>query len=354
MPRGPRLDAEGALHHVMVRGIEKRDIFLSDDDREDLLARLAVLVPASGVAVYAWSLMPNHFHLLLRSGSSGLSTFMRRLQTGYAVAFNRRHRRAGHLFQNRFRSVLVEEEPCFLDLVRYLHLNPLRAEVVRSMRGLDTYPWSGHAVLLGNRESLWQDVGEVLGRFGEDAVQAQSTYRQFVAEGVEQGRRSELNGGGLIRSIGGREKIEEFRRGRERWMSDERVLGSGEFVKQVIAAAEQRMLPRVRPEVQEDVLKDLLGSLATRLGVEVREVFGLGRRQEVSRVRAVFSYLAVVKLGVPLTAVAHFLHVTVPAVKLALPRGSQRFNELGIEVEGLVEKYIRSTQSGGQRTKVLQ
>lgn len=95
----------------------------------------------------------------------------------------------------------------------------------------------------------------------------------------------------------------------------------------------------MRPEHREDVLKGLLENLTTRFGVEVREVYGLSRRQEVSRVRAMFSYLAVVKLGMPLTAVARFLHVTVPAVSLALPRGSHRFIELGIEVEQFVNKF---------------
>lgn len=128
----------------MVRGIEKRNLFRSDDDRADLLERIGFLVPETGAAIYAWRrLMPNHFHRLLRSGQAGLSTFMRRLQTGYAGAFNRRHGRSGHLFQNRFKSSLVEEEAYFLELVRYLHLNPRRSGLVRSLPGLAAYPWSG-------------------------------------------------------------------------------------------------------------------------------------------------------------------------------------------------------------------
>jgi putative transposase len=281
MPRGPRLDVEGALHHVMVRGIERRDIFQTDVDREDLLARLAVIVPACGVAIYAWSLMPNHFHLLLRSGSTGLSTFMRRLQTGYAVAFNRRHRRVGHLFQNRFKSVLVEEEPCFLELVRYLHLNSLRAGVVKSLRELDSYPWSGHAVLLGKREASWQNADEVLERFGKEYKRARHAYRQFVSDGMTQGRRPELSGGGLIRSIGGRQKLEAFQRGRERWLSDERVLGSGDFVKQVTEESERCESFRARPELQEEELKHLLEQLSTRYKIDIKEVCGPSRRREV-------------------------------------------------------------------------
>ena len=119
----------------MVRGIEKWEVFWSDHDRLDLLGHIAALAPETETAIYAWSLMPNHFHLLLRSGPAGLSTFMRRLQTGYAGAFNRRHKRTGHLFQNRFKSILIEEDAYCLELVRYLHLNPLRAGLARSLWG---------------------------------------------------------------------------------------------------------------------------------------------------------------------------------------------------------------------------
>ncbi len=101
MPRGPRLDTEGALHHVMVRGLEARNIFLSDKDREDLVKRLTEIAPKTGTGIYDWSLMSNHFHLLLRTGGESISRTMRRILTGYAVSFNRRHKRVGHLFQNQ-------------------------------------------------------------------------------------------------------------------------------------------------------------------------------------------------------------------------------------------------------------
>ena len=98
MPRQSRIDAPGALHHVIVRGIERRKIFLNDQDRYDFLDRLGAVIEHTGTICYAWALMPNHFHLLLRTGNAPLATVMRRLLTGHAVSFNRRH---GHLFQNR-------------------------------------------------------------------------------------------------------------------------------------------------------------------------------------------------------------------------------------------------------------
>ena len=125
MPRQPRLDAPDTLHHVMVRGLERRVIFRDDADRADFVTRLGALAERGALTVYAWALLPNHAHLLVRTGSRPLARSMRSLLTGYAGAFNRRHHRAGHLFQNRYKSIVVEEEPYLLELVRYLHLNQI-------------------------------------------------------------------------------------------------------------------------------------------------------------------------------------------------------------------------------------
>ena len=174
MPRGPRLDAPGVLHHVMARGIEGRALFREDRDRADFVRRLAALAQAGAVTVYAWALLPNHVHLLVRSGHRPLSRTMRSLLTGYAGAFNRRHHRKGHLFQNRYKSVVVEEAPYFLELVRYLHLNPLRTGIVQDLRALDRYPWSGHAALVGRGTIPWQATRTVLARFAPTRRRAQA------------------------------------------------------------------------------------------------------------------------------------------------------------------------------------
>ncbi len=106
MPRKARLDAPGVLHHIIIRGIERRKIFKDDQDLKDFLNRLSILLPETQTICYSWVLMPNHAHFLLRSGSAGISQLMRRLLTGYAVSFNRRHRRPGQLFQNRYKSII--------------------------------------------------------------------------------------------------------------------------------------------------------------------------------------------------------------------------------------------------------
>ena len=130
MPRKSRIDAPGALHHIIVRGIDRRRIFENDGDRDHFLSRLSDILTETKTACYAWALIPNHFHLLLRTSDVSISTVMRRLLTGYALWFNKRHRRYGHLFQNRFKSILCQEEVYLLELVRYIHLNPIRSELV--------------------------------------------------------------------------------------------------------------------------------------------------------------------------------------------------------------------------------
>jgi REP element-mobilizing transposase RayT len=190
----------------MVRGLDRRKIFLSDRDKEDLIKRFSRVFPKVGAWLYGWSFLPNHFHLLLRTGPVALSSVMRRILTGYAVAFNLRHRRSGHLFQNRYKSILVEEESYLLELVRYIHLNPVRAKLVEDIEELESYPWSGHSALMGKIKAPWQDCRFVLGQFGKGVRGGRGNYRKFVAEGIGQGRRGELMGGGLIRSVGGWEK----------------------------------------------------------------------------------------------------------------------------------------------------
>ena len=134
MPRKARIDSPGALHHVIIRGIERRKIFRSDYDRENFVVRLSELIPETQTDCFAWALIPNHAHLLLRTGSIPVSVFMSRLLTGYAVWFNKKYRRRGQLFQNRYKSILCQEYPYLKELVRYIHLNPLRAGLVEDMK----------------------------------------------------------------------------------------------------------------------------------------------------------------------------------------------------------------------------
>ncbi len=151
MPRTARLDAPGVLHHVMIRGIERRKIFRSNKDSEDFIERLADLCPGTHTTCYAWAFMSNHAHFLFRTGKEPLSRLMRRLLTGYVIGFNHRNSRNGQLFQNRYKSIICQEERYLRELVRYIHLNPIRAGMVQGLDELRSYEYCGHSALMGRR-----------------------------------------------------------------------------------------------------------------------------------------------------------------------------------------------------------
>lgn len=149
MPRGPRIDAPGATHHVVHRGIERREIFVDDVDREAFLVRLDRLSTWMRFFVFAWVLMPNHVHLVVGTELGVLSRLMARLGTSYALYFNARHGRAGHLFQNRFWSKPIEHE--LEGVIHYVHMNPVRAGIITEAE-LPTYPWCGFGAQVERRE----------------------------------------------------------------------------------------------------------------------------------------------------------------------------------------------------------
>ena len=174
MPRQSRLELPGSLHHIMARGINGQDIFSDEKDFNHFRDRLGDLISQSSNQCFAWVLMKNHFHLLLRSGDEPLSRMMRRLLTGHAVSFNRRHKRSGHLFQNRFKSILCQEDTYFLQLVRYIHLNPIRSGVVKTIKTLNKYPFSGHAYIIGLLKNEWQNTQYPLQWFGRQKRRSQA------------------------------------------------------------------------------------------------------------------------------------------------------------------------------------
>ena len=343
MPRGARLDAPGALHHVMVRGIERGLLFRDDRDCAEFVARLAQVVHRTGLTVLAWALLPNHLHLLVRTPSvqrgrpyrPALPTAMRQLLTGYAGAFNRRHKRVGHLVQNRYRSTLVDEESYLLELVRYIHLNPLRAGVVRSLAALAQYPWSGHSAILGQVERPWQATAEVLGCFGAGRRTEGRQYRDFVAAGVAQGRRREFQGGGLRRSAGGWTEVAALRRGREHWAADERVLGSGAFVETILQEAGPPKCAWPRPRALA-AIPLLLKRCAELWDVGLVELQQGSRRRRVAEARAAIASLAVVQLGLPAALVARELAVTPAVVRRGVERGPALLEDRHIDGEKLL------------------
>ena len=320
MPRRARLDAPGTLHHVMVRGIERGKIVDDDTDRKNFVSRLEDLSIDTKTRVYAWALMNNHAHILLRSSASGLSDFMRRFLTGYAISYNRRHRRWGHLFQNRYKSIICEEDAYFKELVRYIHLNPYRVKSVKTFAQLDRYRWCGHSVIMGKIENQWQDREYVLKWFGQKQSEAKRAYRNYVQKGINYGRRPELVGGGLIRSLGGWSAVKAMRRSMDRELSDERILGSGGFVERIIQEAEAKIKYQLPANEHHRMIDEFIGKLCTDAGVSVEELRAGSRRREVSLLRADIAIGLVRGHGVALAEVARRVGVSTSAISKIIKR----------------------------------
>jgi putative transposase len=320
MPRQARLDAPGTLHHVMVRGSEGREIVDDEKDRKRFVGLMGSLASETDTRIYAWALLSNHAHILLRTGPLGVSKYMKRLLTGYAVFYNRRHRRHGHVFQNRYKSVVVEEEPYFQELVRYIHLNPLRARMVGSFAQLNRYRWCGHSVILGRRSNEWQDRNYVLQWFGGKADEAKRAYRQFVKGGVEQGRRSDLVGGGLIRSQGGWAAVKQMRRQGVREKSDERILGSGQFVQQLIEHSDEgrRKKLSVREGLREAIAH--IERVCEEQHVDSKALRAGSRRKRISKLRARLTETRTDAFGLSLAETGRQLGVSSSAVAKSLSR----------------------------------
>ena len=265
MARQARRDAPGAVHHVILRGIERRAIFADDRDREDLLRRLERILPEASMCCFAWALMPNHVHLVVRTGDTSLARVMARLGTGYAREFNRRHDRVGYLFQNRYKDFPVDDETHLRTLVGYVHLNPVRAGIVAGLRALSRFPWTGHAALLGGARRSFHAVEPALALFSDSPRQA----REHLLE----------------------------------WMrrADD------------VALLNHEADPRVAA---------LIRAVAREAGLSPRAIVGRGRRPELSDARARVAHRACDRLGLPQVEVARALGLSEGAVSRARRRGA--------------------------------
>lgn len=185
MARPLRLEFPGALYHVTARGNERKPIFRDEQDRRRFLERLAQVARMHALVVHAYVLMRNHYHLLVETPAANLARAMRQLGGTYTQDFNRRHRRAGHLFQGRYKAILVDKDAYLLELSRYIHLNPVRVgEVLRPWE----FRWSSAAAVVGKAPvPAFLAVGTVLGHFGRRPAVARRRYAAFLMDGVEKG-----------------------------------------------------------------------------------------------------------------------------------------------------------------------
>ena len=342
MPRSTRIDIAGVLQHVMVRGIERRAIFLDDRDRSDFVERLSRILLKTQTDCFAWCLLSNHAHLLIRPTIGALSEMMQRLLTGYAVTFNLRHHRSGHLFQNRFKSIICDENSYLLELVRYIHLNPIRAGIVPSLDKLDTFKWSGHAGLMGGPPLPGQVLDKVLLLFDEDRNKAREKYRTFVTDGIALGKRDELVGGGLKRHLkySGTNSYEAY---------DERVLGSGEFVEHIWHEADL-FNAEVVPPPPLDVIIDRVAAI---FGIEATTLPHGSKQKPASDARAAICYIAIRKFGYRGIDLSKILGLSKAGVVAAVRRG-EKLNIVSSLLDIWPKTPALRSNSDGNAPKILE
>jgi REP element-mobilizing transposase RayT len=305
MARPLRIDVEDGLYHVTSRGWERRVVARDERDRQRWLELLDRVATRCGWRVFAWVLMGNHFHLYLRTPQANLSAGMHDLNSGYASYFNRRHRRCGALFQGRFKAVLVEDESHGLELTRYVHLNPVRAGIVRRP---EAYGWSSYRHYLDARKApAWLDWQTVLAEVAKERSRARSGYRRFVEAGLSQALRSPLEAavGGMFLGCG--EWIDRWRRR----LADEPI-------RQHVPA--QRQLAW-RPAVEE-----VVGAVSQAFAVGPADVLAKRRRRNEARMAAI--YLARSVCDCPVAAIGrHFGGVSEAAVSKTVARAARRRGE---------------------------
>lgn len=286
MPRHPRVHAEGLVYHVMARGNNGQTIFRDRSDYAVFLKALETAKRRYPFLLYAYAAMPNHIHLLIEVRNAPTARIMQSVLTRYSRHFNDRYRRKGHVFQGRYRAIVCERETYLAELVRYIHLNPVRAKLVAKP---DDWPWSGHHAYLGLGASELIDGGPIAGTLATRAA-----YARFVADGIGEGHRFEWHPG----------EASPF-------------LGAPPFIQALRARRDEA--PRRRATRS---LEALLAEEAARCGLAGQAISRGGRRADLVAARDRFIATAVVAEGYAPAAVARFLGCHASTITRAFQRTS--------------------------------
>jgi len=261
MPRAPRYNTLGAFHHIMLRGNQGRPIFYSDDDRVECCLLIQEVVERYGHRIHAFCLMTNHIHLAWQQGEEGLSSAIQNFAFRYAQRINRFRKEVGHVFQGRFKSILVNEDNYLPRLIRYIHLNPVRAGIVKRP---EEYKWSGHNSYLGTDPIMWVERDYLLKKYSENLDEAIKQYNEFVHAGV------------------GCEPEIDFKTGIQSG-----IIGDDAFIQTVLDQANEHI------DVDSNItISDLIRHVCLKYGICEDEIFSANRARDLARVRAIITLLA--------------------------------------------------------------
>ncbi len=290
MARRPRLFAPGLLYHVIVRGNQRRKTFLSDADYQAYLDRLVRYRRKFGHTIHAYCLMPNHVHLLVESGHEPLAKFMQGIQQSYSQYFNLRHRKTGHVFQGRYKAIVCQQDEYLLQLIRYIHLNPVRAGIVKAP---EQFEYSGHQAYLQGKATEAIDPRKVLGLLGGKA-----RYRAFIADGMKEGHKEEYYD-----------------------VEDQRFLGSEGFGEKLQDEYEEPRARKRRP------LEKVVEELGDEVGIGATELKSADRSWAVSKARTMIAYVLVRRQGYALGEVARYFARDAATVSKLIGRLAERIVE---------------------------
>ena len=288
MARKPRIHFPGALYHVMLRGNGGQNIFLSDSDRNRLFLLLQEGVYRFGNRIHTFCLMDNHIHLAIQVADVPLSKIIQNISFRYTRWINDNLRKTGHLFQGRYKALLIDQDSYLLELIRYIHLNPVRAGLVKQP---EDYQWSGHNCYLCNEILSWLTTDWVPGQFGEDTATARHAFAKFVHEGI------------------GLKYDNKFHQGSEK---DSRVLGDDLFLDQIL---NKKDTPTRKPDFAE-----IEKTVCREFSFSSNELRGKGMLHKPAQARALIGLIATQLEISTLTEVAKYFQRDVSTLSTGIKR----------------------------------
>lgn len=288
MARKPRIHYPSAVYHVILRGNAGATIFFSDQDRYRLYLIFQYAVEKFGCRIHAFCLMRNHIHLVVQTGDIPLSRIMQNISLRFTKWINYTQARTGHLFQGRYKALLIDADAYLLELVRYIHLNPVRVGIVAAA---NEYPWSGHGAYLGKELLPWFTTDYVLSMFSTDAEQARKTYDSFAQDGVGEGKRSEFHSG----------------------TCEGRILGSESFTDEILSMVDQKC-------EQDYSLSEVIATVCVHFDISEEMLKVAGKVRPMTEARAVAAAIVQTVPQLRLTDLAKLLGRDISALGKAAQR----------------------------------
>ena len=321
MPRKARLIVPGAIYHVMARCLDQYQLFGDDADREHFLMLLDTCITRTQTRCYAWVLMDTHYHLVVRIADIELWELLKPLNMRYAYYHKEKTGRRGPLLMDRYKSIATQDQCYAEELVRYVHLNPVRAGICKNLKQLEKHHWCGHAALMGKMERRFQDTRTVLRRFGRNDTDARAGYCRFLEEGM----RCNSENDRLLELMRKSNRGTESGRTSGCW-----VIGDPQFVSQALSSSEARRLRISRFEQEGGDFSPVVHSISTKIAIDEKQLRTRHRGGIHSEARKIFAYVATREFGAPVSKVASYLRVGDSAVSALSRSGRELSRRRGI------------------------